>query len=123
MLIPAAIVTGLAVWDLTRRVAARRDDPELAEGGLVFGAAAAFVAVLVAVAIDPPTLTVAGETYAPPLGVVVEWGLSKAVNGASAATVVLFVTEGLLLAAGRIDAETTLVRYADAGSGGEVSEG
>ena len=123
MLIPAAIAVAVAVWDVTRRIGARRDEPELQEGGLVFGAAVAFVGVLVVVALNPPTVTIAGETVRPPLQVAVEWGLSTAVNGASAAAAVLFVVEGVLLAAGRIDAETTLVRYADAGASGEVSEG
>jgi hypothetical protein len=107
----AAVVVGLATWDLTRTLGARRDAPELAEGGIVFGAAAALGTVLVAALINPPSATVGGVTVKPSLRMAVEWAFNTGVYAAIWTTLVVGAIEFVLTARGRIARETTLLRF------------
>ncbi|MDR9381728.1 MAG: hypothetical protein RI560_08690 [Natronomonas sp.] len=112
MILLAGIVTAVAVWDVTRTIGARRDDPELQEGALVFGTAAALVGVLAVTAVDPPVLVLGGETIQPSTEAVVRWAFRHGVTAMIVAAPVLAMLEGALFGTDRIAEETTLLRYA-----------
>lgn len=112
----AGVVVGLAVWDLTRTLGERRADPELIEGGLVFGATAALVTVLVAAMLNPPTATVGGVTIRPSLRMAVEWAFRTGVYAAMWTTLAVATAEFVLLTRGRIARETTLLRFLTEGT-------